>query len=505
MLQSFLTGFQGPLHRGYNVYYGNTRVIGYARAKRVYDGWVMKNTSDVVQWKKLRFNVSQPIVNINAAFLAGKPIRLQVDGNPELTEAANGIWDRSGGFYAFLENAILGLIYGDSVLIPNYDKRRKAWRLKWVDASIVYPVFDPADYDKIKSVDFVWADSDESGQLTGWYREHWCDGVVTRYDNGEPNGTIIDYYDNEIFEGCPIAWIKNDGIKGEPFGRSLITSLIELTEEYDHLMTKNTSIIDYYASPNLAFIGTKKTDNVDVGLRKIFFLPEGGDVKMVEWSGSPPGIQEHLARVKNMISEVSATPNIAFSNFDFKFSDVSGVALKVLFGPLLLKTDRARIHWGKGITRAVRMALYYETGQLVEEDQITILWPNPLPNNTKEDWEISAIKNLLGVPQVQIHQEQGYTADQIETMEEEMAEEREELVRIQALSAQMLAEATAEGQVEGVRAGGGGGGGRLPMGAPNMSTASGKRQAGKQAPTLREFVDQKSTITPGKIQDQASD
>lgn len=467
MLNGFLTGLAGPLHRGYNTYYGSQRVINYGRYRRVVEGFVPKNTGSTLQWKKLQYNPVLPILNINAEFLAGKPIRLQVDGDERLTNEANGIWDRAGGAYAFMENVTLGMKYGDSVLIPYYDERRKKWTIKWVDPSIAFPVFDPNDYDKIMKIDFVWADHNSVGDLTAWFREEWANGVITRYNGGEVVGTRIGTYDENIFNGCPIAWIKPEGEKGRPFGISLVDPLVELVEKYDHLMQKQDQMIDYYANPNLAFKGVKKTDNVDTGMRKVYFLPSDGDVKFIEWSGSPPGVEEHIRRIKDMMSEVSSTPAIAFSNFEFKFADVSGVALKVLFGPLLLKTDKARLSWGKGITRAVRMALYYETGQLVEEDQITILWQNPLPNNTKEDWEIATIKNMLGVSWDQIQREQGYTQDQIEQMIITYKEQKER----EAEYAGMLAEETAKSQ-------------------PAMP--------GK-LPSVKEKVDQIGEVTPGKI------
>lgn len=467
MLNGFLTGLAGPLHRGYNTYYGSQRVINYGRYHRVVDGFVPKNTGSTLQWKKLKYNPVLPILNINAEFLAGKPIRLQVDGDERLTKEANDIWDRSGGAYAFMENVTLGLMYGDSVLIPYFDKRRGCWTIKWVDPSIAFPVFDPNDYDRILKIDFVWADSTETGEIKDWFREEWANGVITRYHKGGDVAEVIGSYDQEIFDGCPIAWIKPEGRKGKPFGQSLVEPLVELVEGYDHLMQKQDQMIDYYANPNLAFKGVKKTDNVDTGMRKVYFLPADGDVKFIEWSGAPPGVEEHIRRIKDMMSEVSSTPAIAFSNFEFKFADVSGVALKVLFGPLLLKTDKARLAWGKGITRAVRMALYYETGQLVEEDQITILWQNPLPNNTKEDWEIATIKNLLAVPWDQIHREQGYTQDQIEQMAKKYREQKE----LEAEFAGMLAEETGKNQ---------------------PTNPDGK-------PSVKEEVDQKGDVTPGKI------
>lgn len=449
MIQTIFSSLVGPLRRGYNSFYGSTRIIQYGRMKRVYEGFVPKNTTAIIQWKKLRYNPVFPIVNINASFLAANPIRFQIDGNPELTKKANLIWEASGGAAAFMENAVLGLIYGDAVIIPYYNEIRQEWLMKWIDASVCYPIFDPNNYDIIKQIDFIWAIPDDSGNITGYNREEWIDGEIRRYEEGTTKYEVIGTFDPDPFDGAPVAWIKNNNIKGQPFGQSDISQLVELSEEFDHLMTKQSEIIDYYANPNLYFKGVKKTDFTEKSNSTIYFLPENGEAGFIEWQGVAPGISEHIEQVRNQISEISATPKIAFSNFDFKFADISGVALKVLFGPLLIKTDRRRLDWGKGLAKAIRMVLFYETGEMVEPENITIIWQSPLPNNTKEDWEIATLKELLGVSKRQTLREQGYTEDQIDQMFEEREAEAKMEAEMEANKAKLLAEAsgkTAEGK-----------------------------------------------------------
>ena len=412
--------------------------------KRVYDGWIPKNSTGTMQFRKLRFNPVLPIVNINAEFLASKPVRFQIDGNPELTKEANEIWEASGGSEAFMVNAVLGITYGDAVIIPFYHEERKRWIMKWLDASICYPVFDPNNYDKIDLIDYVWCIPDSSGTIIGWKRERWAAGEIRTYTDGETNvaGTVIGSYDPELFDGCPVSWIKNNDVKGQPFGSSDIEPLVELVEVYDHNMISMGEVIDYYRSPNLVFKGVKKTEFVSHSKANVYFVPENGDVRFIEWNGTPIGIDEYLSRVKNQISEISATPEIAFSNFVLKFSDISGIALKVLFGPLLIKTERRRLDWGRGIKKAMRMILYYETGQLIEEENITLLWSSPLPNNTKEDWETATLKEALGVSKDQTLREQGYTEDQINQMKAERKADAEETIRLKALEAKLVGDAT---------------------------------------------------------------
>lgn len=213
-------------------------------------------------------------------------------------------------------------------------------------------------------------------------------------------------------------------MKGDMFGESDLKPIAELVEQYDHLMEKQSRIIDYYASPNLMVKGVSKSQiEISKGERTMFFLPENGDIKFIEWTGAPQGIEEHIKMVREAISEISETPQIAFGKTETGMSNVSGIDLKILYGPLVSKTERKRQKsWGPQLERAMQIALLAENIE-VELDKLSINWMSPLPENEVEEWQIGAEKAAMGVSKKQVMRENGYTEDEIEKFAEEKSEE----------------------------------------------------------------------------------
>lgn len=407
---------------------GRNRIRASIIWRRLYEGIVVQdynvnNPNPLMH--KMKHNVALPIVNTSAEFLAGKAIKFQIHKNPTATDRANEIWNRFGsGADSFLDSATSASIYGDACMRLTYNDDDEIIT-QWLDPITCFPTFDNRKDGTLDA--FVMAFQDYDQTTSGWtsYFEEWKDGIVHE-NRDKMDEIVIGEYDEARYKGPPMVWIPNLKIKGDLFGRSDIGPVNDLVIQYDHLLGKVSETVDYYASPNMYMKGVRKSDSVVKNHKTVYFLPSDGDMGFIEWKGNPPGIEEHFNDVRNTLSEMTSVPKIAFSNYDFKNSDLSGVALKVLFGPLLKRTERKWMQsWGPGIRRMMQMALA-EEGIQVKYDDIVILIQNPLPNNTKEDWEIGVMQNLLGVSNEQIQRERGYTEDQIDQMFKERQKEKEQ-------------------------------------------------------------------------------
>lgn len=459
---------------------GRNRIAYYGRWRRLYENFAIRYenyNSANPQYKIIKHNPAYGIVNIGAEFLAGGNLKFQIANNPELSQMANDIWQRSGGNGAFMEAAVTGSICGDAVIMLGYNPDDEII-LKWLDPAIAYPIFDWRDYTRITEFVVAFQSYAEPGGWVTFY-EQWKDGTIYRTEKDVENPKPIGSYDMETYGGePPVVWIRNLSIKGDMFGRSDVAPVEELVIQYDHLMSKESSTIDYYAQPNIFMKGVRKPDIMVKDQNTVYFLPSDGDIGFVEWKGTPPSVHDHIERLRDDISEITSTPKIAFSNFNFTSSDISGVALKVLFGPLLKKTERKRNQtWGPGICKAMWMALR-ELGHDVNVEDIVILWPDPLPNNTKEGWEQAVMQDLLGVSHAQIQRERGYTEVQIEQMAKEQEAEKKREIDLEIYKAKALAEIAAENQQQPTQG--------SPGGGPKRMSA-------------KEKTDHKTKSTPGKI------
>ncbi len=420
-----------------STYSGNrfdqARISRYIRWQRLYDGFALRqNLSNHIQYKELDYNLALPIANASASFLAGKELSFAVADDDEATECLSDVWTESGGAATFFDAALQGTILGDAVAILQKKGEDECTCIRWLDPAVCFPEFDPHDYERMVALVIAYEIPIAASGHQSYYEE-WRDGKVTiRIDDII---TETDVYDQEKFNGVPGVWVRNQKIKNEIFGRSDLAPIAKLIERYDHLNDKQNRIIDYYSSPNLLVKGVKKGAlEMTKGERTVYFVPETGDVSFIEWQGTAQAqaVEAQIVRTRETISEISETPQVAFSKIEGGMTDVTGIALKLLFGPLLKKTDRKRTTWGPALERLMIMALAAEGFEDIAQEDLSITWPDPLPQNLQEFWTIASMKKDVGVSKKQILREAEYSDEQIEEMEGEKEEEDAAAVELEA-------------------------------------------------------------------------
>jgi hypothetical protein len=349
------------------------RLAQYARYLRAYQGYSVRgvlNTNVVTEWKRVKFNFIQPVVNLSAGWFAAKPIDWSVDGSPEATREAYAIWDRSGSDNALLESAILCGIYGDIVGLATQDARGKPV-IEFVDPSICRPTFDGCDYSRLTALETAYETRDLRGEVVV-RREMWGEAGMEAYE-----GDVLQ--SRTAYDQMPAAWIRNSGIKGLPFGISDVEPVLDLVDEYDHLASKQTRIVDYYASPNIVFSGIQKgVTQTEKSVGTVFYLPAEAKAYFLEWAGKTPDVESQLTRMRNAIAEVSQVPAVAFGSVDTGLTNLSGVAIKILYGPLLNKTHRKQASWGPALEYLMQRCLA-AAGYSVEREQVNVRFPNATP------------------------------------------------------------------------------------------------------------------------------
>jgi hypothetical protein len=366
------------------------RIAWYSRYQRAYEGYSIRGTvgSNVLtDWRRIKFNYNEPIVNLGAGFMAAKPIDWEVQGDRDATALCYQVWQRSGGDRALLTAAISCAIYGDMALVAA--KRDDDLPvLEFVDPSIVYPTFHGADHSRLESCEIAYRRTDGRGEEIAHREMYGPDGVEI-YEND----VLVD---SRAYEHIPVSWIRNAAVMGNPFGISDLHGVWDLVEEYDHIASKQTRIIDYYAAPTIVFKGLQAGD-VNKKDRTVFFLPsEGASAEYLEWKGNTPDVDAQLTRIRNAIAERSQVPAVAFGQSDSGLTSISGVALQILYGPLITKTLRKRASWSPSLERAMWLCLR-EQGVEVDPAAVRVVWPDALPVDGREQ---AAIKTTQVAAQI---------------------------------------------------------------------------------------------------------
>jgi hypothetical protein len=403
----------------------------YGRYKRMYDGFALRRTSArTEQWKKLRYNIARPIADKITDFLAAKPIQWVIKDNDDAQEAAEAIWERSGGGAAFLENAGLGVLYGDSCVQLARNKSDEVI-LRWLDPSLTFPEFNRRDLAVVDGLVIAYEVPLLEGGFERYYEE-WRKGEVQiRIDD---QVTETHTYDAARFGGVPAVWIRNNAIKGSFFGVSDLQSIEELVEAYDHHNCKADGIVDYYAHPNIMVKGMTKDKFASMihGERTIYFIDKEGDMSFLEWKGNAPDLKERLDRMRETISEVAEVPQIVFSKLETGASQVTGIALRIMYGPLISKTNRKRAVWGPQLCKVMQWALVESGFSDVKLTDIDIAWQDPLPTNDRESWETGLDQIAAGVSEEQVQRERGYDDTAIQRMADEKAAKQQQQANLGA-------------------------------------------------------------------------
>jgi hypothetical protein len=360
------------------------RFKNYQQFLRAYRGESIRapiGASSPIETRRLKHNFNKPICHLGADFLAAKPLKWKIDGDTDagtLTTAAHGIWDRSGSDRVFLDAALSAGIYGDVVGLATQDEEGRP-RVEFVAADIAFPAFSGSDNRKLEELDITWEEETREGRLLV-RREFYNAAGREVFIDGEPVPE-----EAQSWERIPAVWIRNLALKGFPFGFSDLDGVAELVEEYDHICTKRTRIVDYYAAPNIVAEGMSPGD-VEKSMGTIFYPPAGSKMYFLEWNGNQPDVEAQLTRLRNDIAEVSEVPPVAFGRQDSGFSSISGVALRILYGPLLSKTNRKRANWSPPLEYLMWLCLQAE-GHAVELEAVNAVWQDPLPSDRKADAE----------------------------------------------------------------------------------------------------------------------
>jgi hypothetical protein len=352
----------------------NERLQHYARYLRAYQGFSVRgvlNTDVIRDWKRIKFNFVQPVVNLSAGWFAAKPIDWDVDGDPAATKEAYRIWDRSGSDAALLENAICCGIYGDLVGLATQDSDGQS-KIQFVDPSICEPTFDGADYSMLTALEIAYEARDVEGRSVT-RREIWGATEMETYE-----GDVL--VERLNYDRLPAVWIRNSSVKGLPYGLSDVEAILDLVEEYDHLAAKQTRIVDYYATPHMVFSGIQR-DECDVvnSLNTVYFLPSEAKVSFLEWSGNTPDVESQLTRIRAAIAEISQVPAVAFGYQDVGGSNLSGVAIQILYGPLINKTHRKQASWGPALQYLMWLCLRAAGHKSVTLEAVNVRFPSGTP------------------------------------------------------------------------------------------------------------------------------
>ena len=228
-------------------------------------------------------------------------------------------------------------------------------RILPLNSSFAFPEFHPHDRERLirfKLKYRFWGTSLEGTRQVYTYTEILTDDMIEEYINDE----MIDSRPNPLGV-IPIIHIPNVRVSGSPWGLSDCNEIISINRIYNETATDIADIINYHAAPVTVIIGAKASQ-LEKGANKVWGgLPKDAKVENLEGGGQGlKGAMDFMAQLKKSMHEMTGVPESALGQA-MPVSNTSGVALSIMFQPLMNRYHQKIVQYAHGLERVNELVL----------------------------------------------------------------------------------------------------------------------------------------------------
>lgn len=230
-------------------------------------------------------------------------------------------------------------------------------------------------------------------------------------DEVSRNGRAFEMQQEVIwpYDWPPIVDCQNLPAANDYYGvPDLTEDAVSLINAYNFVRSNTQRIIRYHAHPKTIAKGLQAQD-LRMEADGTLILPDPtSDIFNLEMTTDLAGSLQQARELEDAILQLTRTPHVALAKVD-GIGNLSGVALRILYGPLVEKTRSKQETYGELLVELNRRLL--EMGGYGAENLTEIRWPNILPTNEKEQLETALLRHDVGVSRDTILSELGYDAE----------------------------------------------------------------------------------------------
>ena len=337
-------------------------------------------------------NWSKKVVNTGVSFLFGKPVTFEIADDATRSPAEewlDSIWsnDPKTGFSAqvFLEKlAQNGAVSGTAfVKLHAPDDAHELPYMRAIDPAIADIITAADDVDTVLAYHLVWRSGDE------WKRQRIeRDGMIWRIFEEVHTRADVWRVDDEIaweYDFPPVFHCQNLALANSQWGLSDLEDA-DLNDAINFVTSNMNRIIRYHAHPKTIGTGFAANQLQTTAVDQFWAIP-ASDAKVanLEMQSELSSSRQHRADLEEAYHQVTDVPRLDPAQVNL--GALSGFALKILYGPLLSKTNRKRGTYG-ALLQQINRALLVLGGY--DDDVVTNVWPDPLPSNTMEQAQLFA-------------------------------------------------------------------------------------------------------------------
>ena len=257
-------------------------------------------------------------------------------------------------------------------------------RLLPMNAAQCFPEWHPHDKERLlrfKQKYRFWGTSAEGTRMVFTYTELITEAYIEEYINDQ----LVDARPNPLGT-IPVASCPNILVSGSPWGMSDIADQIVLNREYNEKATDVSDIVNYHAAPVTVMTGAKSSQ-LEKGAKKIWGgLPKDASVFNLELGGG--GVDaglKYMEMIKKAMHELTGVPEGALGDRQ-PVSNTSGVALAILYQPMMQRTNHKKMTYGKLFRRINELILL----TLALKEPLEMQW-TPKTDEELKDYQVPAL------------------------------------------------------------------------------------------------------------------
>lgn len=381
-------------------------------------------------------NRMMQVVDRGVDFLFGKEIEISVEeGAPDKAQQClDTVWGRKEKRIPLLQKlAMSGAIAGTAFLriVP---EPKKTYRLIVVDPSTVCVQTAPQDVETVLlyCIEYSVSQNIDGKPTSVYYHEEICrvdpdhDG-----DDGDPLADVdatwqIQHWTRVGDKGAwtaagdPIDWpytfpplfdCQNLPYPHAFWGQSdLPPDLVGLNIALNLVQSNINRIEKLYGHPVLYAAGTGE-QVIDIKPGRIIGLPTTeSKIQAVAIVSDTANAMAFASNLRSDIDEQSGVPGVATGRItDMPRGNLSGIAIELLFMPLLKKSEKKQCLYGELIID-VSKALLVLNG-FSADIEITIAWQSPIPHDDLPSVQAAIAKQQLSISDTTLMRELGYDPD----------------------------------------------------------------------------------------------
>ncbi len=405
-------------------------------------------------------------VQLMVDFMFGKPVQI-VSTAPdsgrraEIERVLDAVWEASGGIALLQDMALLGHVYGHIDLMlrageaggPGFASGRgetalangspgpgraafpAEWpvRIEVVEPTRGIPILDPSDYRRlaayvihferelnevqrpgaVASVAGLWRGASPARKRSAFteivsasHRRVFEDGVLAQSEDVAWTGGET-----------PVVHIQNTAQPFRYAGLGEVEPLIPLQDELNTRLSDRAARVTLQSFKMYLAKGVEGFERTPVGPGQVW-TTENLEASVEEFGGdkASPGEEAHIAEVREALDKTSGVPPLASGVVRAKIGNLTSAnALRITLMGVLSRTARKRVTYGRGIAEMSRkvLAALDALGVFATdpgERGVKLVWPDPLPEDVREQAAAAQIKTGLGVPRERVLAELGYSA-----------------------------------------------------------------------------------------------